>query len=112
MMQRSIVAAPMPAAAFRGANRCFSPLCFVSLSFGEPTAAPRQMRLQEKIIILHNRTDATYQQKGTEGTDGVPMEGRLPKLAGRFLVVWYSSAWAGGPGALHMVRGYYLTVGG
>ena len=48
MMQRSIVTASMPAAAFRRAGSYFPPLCFVSLPSGELTEARHLLRLQER----------------------------------------------------------------
>ena len=76
MMQRSIVAASMPAAACHGANR-----------YGVLTAAPCLLRLQEKNVSLRDRSELMHRRKSTDDTDGVSMEGRLPKSAGRFLVV-------------------------
>ena len=45
-------------------------------------------------MILRVTSDLTHRRKGTEGTDGVPMDRRLPKISGRFLVVsYYDMAW-------------------
>ena len=88
MMQRSIVAAPLPVAAFRGANRYFSPLCFVSLPSDELTEARHLLRVsRSKNVILRDRKELTHRRLGAGGTGGVSMAGGLPKLAGRFLVV-------------------------
>ena len=103
MMQRNIVAAPLPVAAFHSTSRCFHPPCFVSLLFDELTAAPRQMGHKEKNMIPHDTSDLTHQRKGAEGTDGVPMDERLTTLTGRFLVVsYYGMGWQSGS---VMVRG-------
>ena len=50
-------------------------------------AAPRLLILKGK---KYSDTDeSTHRQKNMDVGLGVPMEGRLPKLAGRFLAVWY-----------------------
>ena len=86
MMQRSIVAAPMPAAAFRRAASYFPPLAFVSLPSGELTEARHLLRVsRSKNVIRRDRKELTHRRLGAGGTGGVSMAGGLPKLAGRFL---------------------------
>ena len=70
--------------------------------------APRQMGLKEKNMIPRDTSGLTHRQKGTEGTNGVPMNGRLPKLAGRFLVVLYYGT--GRQSGSTMVRGRCIGV--
>ena len=48
MIQRSVVTAQMPAAACRGANKYFPPLCFVSLPSGELTEARHLLRVSRR----------------------------------------------------------------
>ena len=68
MMQRNIAAALMPAAAFRGASRCFPTPCFVSLPFGKLTAAPRQ--------------------RSGRGSDGRAITKKFRKVSG-YVVLWH-----------------------
>ena len=59
-------------------------------------------------MIPRDISDLTRQRKGTEGTDGVPMGVRLPKLARMFLVVsYYGMGWRSGSA---MVRGACIGV--
>ena len=59
-------------------------------------------------MIPRDTSDLAHRRKGTEGTDGVPMDGRLPKLARRFLVVsYYGMGWRSGSA---MVRGACIGV--
>ena len=66
MMQRSIVAALMPAAAFCRAGSYFPPLCFVSLPSDELMEARRLLRLQEQkcISARQKRIDAPAMRCG------------------------------------------------
>ena len=59
-------------------------------------------------MILRGTSELTHGRKGTEGADRVPIDGRLPKLAGRFLVVsYYGMGWQSGSA---MVRGECIGV--
>ena len=88
---------------FRGANRYFPPPCFVSLPFDELTVAPRLLRLQEKNVILRNRSKVTQRLKRYGRRIGGSDGGAIAKIGGEgsggmvLHSVWAGSGGQGGP---------------
>ena len=91
MTQRSVVAALMPAAAFRDVNEYFLPfVLFPYLLVISWQHLVSCFSTTKKYIILRDTDESTHRRKGMDvGLGFRYVEGRLPKLARRFLVVWY-----------------------
>ena len=66
MIQRSVVAVLMPAAAFRGTDDFSLPLVLFPYLFGELMAAPRLLILKDQNIFLRDTDESTHRRKGVD----------------------------------------------
>ena len=94
-MQHSVVAVPMPVAAFCGANIDFPPSCFVSLLFSE---LKRLLRLQEKMQFCATGVKRRTCGKVRTLDWGFRWRGDYQNWPGCFWC-FGTSVWAGSPGA-------------